>query len=62
MSALLDDANAKQSAYWNGDAGRRWTDIQESQDRLLAGITAALFEAAAPRPGKLRVRTPGCRA
>jgi SAM-dependent methyltransferase len=48
----LDQANAEQSAYWNGEAGRRWTELQESQDRLFTPITAALFAAAAPRPGE----------
>ena len=58
---LLDDANARQSAYWNGEAGRRWTAIQESQDRLFTEITAALFEAAAPQPGE-KVLDVGCGA
>jgi SAM-dependent methyltransferase len=52
VSALLDEANLDQSAYWNGEAGRRWTAEQESQDRLLAPATAILFEAAAPQPGE----------
>ena len=51
MSAL-DAANADQSAYWNGDAGRRWTALQESQDTLFTPITAALFDAAALQPGE----------
>ena len=59
--SLLDEANAKQSAYWNGDAGRRWTAIQESQDRLFTEITATLFEAAAPQPGET-VLDVGCGA
>jgi SAM-dependent methyltransferase len=61
MSAILDEANAKQSAYWNGEAGRRWTAVQQSQDRLLGGITAALFEAAAPQPGEAVIDV-GCGA
>jgi SAM-dependent methyltransferase len=52
MTTLLDAANTDQSDYWNGDAGRRWTALQESQDKLFIPITAALFEAAAPRPGE----------
>ena len=52
MSPTLDAANADQSTYWNGEAGARWRALQESQDRLFAPITAALFEAAAPRPGE----------
>jgi SAM-dependent methyltransferase len=47
-----DAANADQATYWNGEAGRRWTALQESQDRLFADITAALFAAAAPRAGE----------
>jgi SAM-dependent methyltransferase len=61
MSGILDAANAKQSAYWNGEAGRRWTAVQQSQDRLLGGITEALFEAAAPRPGEAAIDV-GCGA
>ena len=52
MSAALDAANADQSAYWNGEAGRRWVAMQESQDRLFTEITADLFEAAAPQAGE----------
>ena len=61
MSELLDAANAKQSAYWNGEAGRRWTAVQQSQDRLLGGISSALFEAAAPEPGEAVIDV-GCGA
>ena len=61
MTTLLDSANAKQSAYWNGEAGRRWSDFQESQDRLLAGVTAELFGAAAPQPGEAVIDV-GCGA
>jgi len=57
----LDAANADQATYWNGEAGRRWTDLQESQDRMFAPITAALFEAAAPKAGE-RVIDVGCGA
>jgi ubiquinone/menaquinone biosynthesis C-methylase UbiE len=52
MSAALDAANADQSAYWNGEAGRRWVAMQKSQDRLFTEITADLFEAAAPQRGE----------
>ncbi|HXT06860.1 MAG TPA: class I SAM-dependent methyltransferase [Roseiarcus sp.] len=61
MSDILDAANAKQSAYWNGEAGRRWTAVQQSQDRLLGAISAALFEAAAPQPGEAVIDV-GCGA
>jgi SAM-dependent methyltransferase len=52
MTQPLDAGNADQADYWNGEAGRAWTALQESQDRLFAPITAALFDAAAPRPGE----------
>ena len=61
MSAPLDDANAEQSAYWNGQAGRRWVAQQDSQDRLFTPITAALFDAAAPRSGEAVIDV-GCGA
>ena len=61
MTAILDDANAKQSAYWNGEAGRRWTAVQESQDRLLSAVSETLFEVAAPRPGEAVIDV-GCGA
>jgi SAM-dependent methyltransferase len=61
MTKPLDAANADQADYWNGEAGRRWTALQESQDRLFAPITAALFEAAAPRPGEAVIDV-GCGA
>ena len=60
MSAF-DPANAQQAAYWNGDAGHRWTAQQEEQDRLLSPFTAALFEAAAAKLGE-KVIDVGCGA
>ncbi len=60
MSAL-DAANKDQSDYWNGDAGRRWTALQDSQDKLFTPITAALFDAAALKPGE-NVIDVGCGA
>ena len=60
MSAL-DAANKDQSDYWNGDAGLRWSALQESQDRLFTPITAALFDAAALQPGE-NVIDVGCGA
>ncbi len=57
----VDAANADQSAYWNGEPGRRWVEQQESQDRLFTPITATLFEAAAPKAGE-RVIDVGCGA
>jgi SAM-dependent methyltransferase len=61
MTKPLDAANADQADYWSGDAGRRWTALQESQDRLFTPITAALFEAAAPRAGEAVIDV-GCGA
>jgi len=56
-----DPANKDQSDYWNGDAGRRWTALQDSQDKLFTPITAALFDAAALQPGE-NVIDVGCGA
>jgi SAM-dependent methyltransferase len=61
MTVAIDAANAEQATYWNGEAGRRWVEQQESQDRLFTEITAALFEAAAPKVGE-RVIDVGCGA
>ena len=60
MSAL-DAANKDQSDYWNGDAGRRWTALQDSQDRLFKPITATLFDAAALQAGEIVIDV-GCGA
>ena len=60
MSTLPADAgNADQIAYWNGPAGRRWVDQQESQDALLRSILDAVLARAAVRPGE-RVVDIGC--
>jgi ubiquinone/menaquinone biosynthesis C-methylase UbiE len=47
-----DDSNADQVAYWNGAAGQRWTDRQESQDALLAPVTDALVARAQVAAGE----------
>lgn len=47
-----DDPNAEQIAYWNGPAGQRWLERQESQDALLAPVTDALLVRAAPQAGE----------
>jgi SAM-dependent methyltransferase len=57
----LDPANADQAGYWNGEGGRRWMQLQDSQDRLFAPITAALFAAAAPARGEAVIDV-GCGA
>ena len=46
------ERNADQAAYWNGPAGRLWTDRQALQDRLLAPVSAVLFERAAIAGGE----------
>jgi SAM-dependent methyltransferase len=59
MSLAIHPENADQLAYWNGQAGRHWTDRQEVQDRVLAPITRLLFEAADIQPGQ-RIVDVGC--
>ena len=51
--------NADQVAYWNGSAGRRWTDRQELQDVLLAPVSKSLFAHAHVAHGE-RVIDIGC--
>jgi SAM-dependent methyltransferase len=53
------DRNADQIAYWNGPNGQRWTDRQAEQDVLLAPVTQALIDRAAPRAGE-RIIDVGC--
>ena len=53
------DRNADQIAYWNGDAGRHWTDRQSVQDVLLAPVTEKLIARVAARPGQ-RILDIGC--
>jgi SAM-dependent methyltransferase len=57
--AAPHEKNADQAAYWNGPGGRHWTDRQELQDRVLAPVSAALFDHAAVAPGE-RVVDIGC--
>jgi len=45
--------NAEQIAYWNGEAGRSWTDQQERLDAMMMHIADAGLNAAAPAPGEL---------
>ncbi len=51
--------NAQQIEYWNGPSGQRWAGLQESTDRNLSMITAALMPFAAAKPGE-RVLDIGC--
>jgi SAM-dependent methyltransferase len=41
-----------QAEFWNSPMAARWIEAREYLDHGLAGITAALFERAAPRPGE----------
>jgi len=60
MSEIEADArNADQIAFWNGAGGRHWVDRQESQDVVLAPISAAVLARAAAQPGE-RVVDIGC--
>ena len=52
MTLATDDHNADQIAYWNGPAGQRWLDRQQTQDALLAPIAEVLLDRAAPRVGE----------
>ncbi len=55
----VHDRNADQAAYWNGPAGRAWTDRQELQDAVLAPISKILFDRAKVAAGE-RVVDIGC--
>ena len=57
--ATVHDRNMDQVAYWNGPAGRRWMDRQETQDVLLAPIAELLLDRAHPGKGE-RVVDIGC--
>ncbi len=48
-----------QTAYWNGDVGTRWADMQAELDRVFSPLTAALIDGADLRPGE-RVLDIGC--
>jgi SAM-dependent methyltransferase len=53
MTTLSVDArNADQLAYWNGPAGKLWTERQEAQDQVLAPASAALIKAAVAKAGE----------
>ena len=52
-------ANADQIAYWNDVAGAKWVRNQARLDRLMAPLTEALLQAAAPRRGE-RALDVGC--
>ena len=50
VTPTVHDRNTDQAAYWNGPAGCRWMERQDTQDILLAPIAEMLFDRA--RPGK----------
>jgi SAM-dependent methyltransferase len=54
-----DARNADQIAYWNGPAGKFWTERQDAMDTMLAPISAAVVAAAAAKAGE-RVIDVGC--
>src|SRR5262245_32836781 len=55
----VHDRNADQAAYWNGPAGRRWIDRQNTLDLVLQPIQALLLDRAAVAAGQ-RVIDIGC--
>jgi SAM-dependent methyltransferase len=48
----VDARNADQVAYWNGAAGKFWTERQIAMDEVLAPVSAAVVHAAAAQPGE----------
>ena len=55
----MHDRNIDQAAYWNGPAGRRWMERQDTQDILLAPVSELSFDRAHPAKGE-RVVDIGC--
>jgi SAM-dependent methyltransferase len=55
----MDVANAAQIADWNGEQGRRWAQLQQHTDAMIAPFGRAALQAAAPQPGE-RVLDIGC--
>jgi ubiquinone/menaquinone biosynthesis C-methylase UbiE len=58
-SPRVHDRNSDQAAYWNGPAGRRWIDRQETLDLVLRPINEMLLARAAVADGE-RVIDIGC--
>ena len=48
----MNAANADQIAYWNDTAGPKWVANQQRLDRLMAPLSRALLDGAAPRRGE----------
>lgn len=55
----MSAGNQDQSAYWNGEVGRRWATHHRALDRAFRPFTEALFARAALEPGR-RVLDIGC--
>src|SRR5712672_4399402 len=53
------DQNADQIAFWNGSAGRHWTDRQQAQDTILAPVSDILIDRAKAKAGE-RIVDVGC--
>lgn len=58
-SITADERNVDQIAYWNGAGGRHWVGRQQTQDVVLAPISAAIIARAAPQSCE-RVIDVGC--
>ena len=58
-TATVHDRNTDQAAYWNGPAGRRWMERQDTQDVFLAPISDLLLDRSHPEKGE-RVVDIGC--
>jgi ubiquinone/menaquinone biosynthesis C-methylase UbiE len=59
VTPTVHDRNSDQAAYWNGPAGRRWMERQDTQDVLLAPISKLLLDRSRPEIGE-RVLDIGC--
>jgi len=53
------EGNADQIAFWNGVAGRHWTERQSVQDIVLAPVTEKLIACIDAKPGQ-RILDIGC--
>ncbi|MBI3700788.1 MAG: methyltransferase domain-containing protein [Afipia sp.] len=55
----IDNRNADQAEYWNGQGGQHWTQQQKVQDLVLEPVLDILIERAKIKPGE-RVLDIGC--